>query len=468
MKFLTTKTSKDLQNVYLDGKLELVFDEKVDSSTVTDTTVQLYRKADTWQRHGINLEVDNKSINITFKSALLPNEKWIVLIISGASGVKASDGSELATNVQVEFKTTNTVTPPPDETPTVDITTQLDDVNEVHTGTDKDYIVPDTTPQGEIQEFQECPTDFSSPDGIPHGPANSTSGLPTTASGKLTINGSAPSPYEVGVTDIEDLLVIWNKDVKAGPKTPSVKLTYQELPAPDDPFASTTVIKDEDDIYVDNELNASFVPPADTVNKEFTVVIKAGRVVADDDSAKNSTEKWVFSGPLQPSFVGLEDVKVTAGMWNQEFDSKDIYYFTKLIHQESVQGMDILGYKKVEDITEKDLKRLKKFVRCIVALKMRAVGTGGSSGSGATGSELFVRKRDLPGVSITYDEFSSKGTNDETSPTQELERKLKDCICETEIVGCTDSDHKGSIIVDSGVKSMWPWDLYRPTRGRRY
>lgn len=446
---------KSPSNVYLDGSVTVSFDATLDSSTVNNNTVLLYKVPD-YTRRNVYLSVSGSDIVLNFEDAKLePNSDWQIIIVSGANGVKSSGGDTLTENEIIDFSTQDLLTPTAqDDTSAEELQDELnyDKADEPVVGdVEKEIVVPDLNIQGDIEDFEPCSEDtLNGADTFVE-----DSGLPSVVK-RLNLVGSIPREYTVGVTDVSELTIVWDRNVKENSSS-TISFTYQDLPDPEDPFSNTEVESSGIPTVIGDRIIAEYVNPDDLTNKEFTVVIKAGKVSSINDKYTNVTETINFAGKLVPMLCTFQMARQRAGMWGVEFSRKAIYHYNLIIHRESVHALKSRGYDTIEDVPEGELPVLSRYVCCYAALQMLGTGASGESG-GATGG-LFVKRRDLPGVSISYDEHSTASGS--ANPYNEMLKSIIECLKET---GITPLEGFENIVIDHGVKSKNDYYFIRRRR----
>lgn len=439
--------------VYIDAPIKIQFDTAINAATVTSTSVLLYLVSGTnYNLYAYEYEVSGDTLTIKPKTNVpwVPNATYNLVIANGATGLLSTLGETLDTRIIYKFKTSN-LTKPIDPAVIVDETKtseNLKEAAEVVTGRDIEILIPSTLPQGEIQPYAPC-FPFNGVDSAfgETGIINSGSGIGLLIAGGLVFLGSVPAEFSVGVQDITQIVVVWDKDVQI--KTdPAIEMTWQDLPMPIDPFSRNSAVVSQPAIALGSRL-FSFFNAIDTLNKEFTVRINPGRLVTTEDpTVFNMDETIVFAGPLSPTFCNLDIVISKAGMWGINLSNKAQYYYWKLIHQESVFAMKAKGYATTADIPPDQLVELSRYVCCNVALQLLTAGEGNVNRSAYGGKKPFVKQRTLPGVSLTYDmiDTSTKGKSADDTTTQ----MLRDCV---RAAGIANFDDWEPIKVKHGVKS---------------
>lgn len=438
---------------YIDSPLIIEFDQDINPATVTSLSVLLYLVSGTaYNLYAYDYTVSGKNLTVKPKTNVpwAVNSKYNLVIANGAQGLLSTLGETLDSRVIYTFNTTNT-TKPVDPTVIVDDTRtseNMKDAVDVVTGRDVEIIIPSTAPQGDMVPYSPCfPFNGITQSFGETGIINSGSGIGLLIAGGLVFLGSVPTEFSVGVMDITQIVVVWDKDITIQ-TDPAVEMTWQDLPMPIDPFSRNPAVAAKPSIALGSRL-FSFFEPIDTLNKEFTLRVNPGRLVTTEDpSVFNMDETIVFSGPLSPMFCSLEVVVSKSGMWGINLSNKAQYYYWKLIHQESVFAMQAKGYASVADIPPDQLVELSRYVCCNVALQLLTSGEGNINRSAYGGKKPFIKQRTLPGVSLTYDmiDSSTKSKSPEDTTTQ----MLRDCVRASGIANFADWE---PIKVKAGVKS---------------
>ena len=458
LNIISHETHIDDTNVYLDDTISITFDLFLDETTFNDSTVLLYKLPE-YQRYGIDIEVEDTILHIKPTTIFLQNTDFEIVLMKDSDGIASVDPDYLDENYVLPFTTGVLLNPVVDETPDENqdkIENVLDIADTVHK--DTQVVVPDVDLAGGLQPFLACE---------PTGSSGSGSGE-TGETGELITNtvyviNSNPIEYGIGITDISTIELIWNEDVLIN-NVDILTMSSQSLIPPIDVFQTTDIVSTSDTTVVNNIVSRSFTSE-DTTNREYTATVRAGLVTSTDATKANLTYNLIFSGILEPVLCSVEQVKANAGMWNVEFSNKDYYYYYKLLHKESIAIIAAAGYDSISEITETtELIALSKYVCCVVAMYMLVYGSP-SGGSVNQTFGTYVKKRDLPGFSITYDMLSSSAT--ENSPTGEIITRLRECLKANapstirDII--TDTIPK-PIHIEHGIKSVE--DPSRPIRRR--
>jgi len=452
---------------YLDASIELEFNVNLDETTVVaEDTVKLYVTSSN-QRLAVATSVADNVLTVSPDPVFPPNTTLSIVVLRGSGGVKGIGGEELEDNLIIEFKTEDKLLPPglggeADTSDPEDTAEDIDFITEAITGEETNIVVPDVSPQGDVQSFTPCPP-FDGIDAGTEVVTSTESGIPSTVvTSKLSLLGSIPEEFEVGISDISEIVLVWSEDIIGNIDYP-LSMTYQDLPVPEDPFSSTTVPHSGLPIIIESSITQPFeVSEIDPTNKEFTVIVKAGNLSNTDDSKTNMTERIVFSGPLEPVLCTIDQVMANAGMWDTEFTKKDTYYYYKLIHDISVFAIGCAGYDDISEVPEDELTRIRRYVCCSAALRMIVFGGGDEKSTPGT-TDVYVKKRDLPGVSMTYGLITGGAVDNEDSPKTQVLRRLIDCI-RTNAPPCDTEPGISPYIIKYGTKSKY--DPSRPFRRR--
>ncbi|OYT15273.1 MAG: hypothetical protein B7C24_13905 [Bacteroidetes bacterium 4572_77] len=459
LNIISTEINPSSSNTYLNTTLRLIANKTIDGDSCSDATIYLYKLPE-YQRYGITIETQDTELRISSSDIFLQNTQYQLILLKGSSGVLALDTEELDENYILDFTTGTLLEPATTETPE-EILDEIDNVLDV-TDTahaDHDIVVPDVNLSGGLQPFLACE---------PTGSTNTGSGGETNTSGEVITNtvyvvNSEPAAYSVGITDIHTINLFWNENVNIS-GIDILTLNSQSLIPPIDPFAKTIIVPTSNTAVTNRIVTREFTSE-NTTNLEYTATINAGNVTSIDGTKTNLTYNLVFSGPLYPVLCTVEQVKANAGLWNQQFTAKDYYYYYKLLHKESIAIIAAAGYNNVGEITEPtELISLSKYVCCVVAMYMLVYGSPNSNTVQQTFG-TYVKKRDLPGFSITYDVMS--GSSESNSPTSEIMKRLTECLknnAPRSVRDIINNDITHPIYVDHGVKSVQ--DPSRPIRRR--
>ncbi len=469
---VSTTVNPDLSDAYLDDSIILEFDQDINVSTANNLSVLLYLLP-TYNPFNISIQVDGK--NLIVKAAngvLLRNSSYELVVVSGSSGLKSQTAEELTSNIVVAFRTKETLKPI--ESVAVDPVTIIEDHDIVASpmGDDTTILVPDSRPQGDILPYVPCPPDEVG-DEYPGGISIVGSGIPTTpivSSSILRPIGSDPSNYSIGITSLDTITIFWPENIVLESVIPSqvAELSYQVLSYNIDPFSKTVVTIDTVSA-IENQLILQVSGlPVDLTNHEFTLVLKPLKIRNIDSTKKNVVEKFNFLGILDPMMCTVDIAKANAGLWMVEFSDKDIYEYSKIIHRYSMEYMVLMErFVPVADMTPSQLVSFSKYVCCSTALDMLTSGSVSNYNTSGAGSKLFVKRRELPGVTIEYNQFSSIGDSDGVSgdPGKESLKRLLKCI-EDNKPASTRIPGKGPIAIATGTKSLYDTSWSIPIRRR--
>lgn len=424
------------EDVYLDGEIRVTFNQPLDSNTVSSSTILVYR-VPAYQRWSVETSLENGNTVLVIRPTVPyePNRSYQLLIIGGNNGVRSTTGETLESNYGYSFKTKNKLKPEQTQ-PASQVQEQFDSISSLLTpGTT--VVVADTDLQGELEPYRPCPpTGFGTDEGA-QGPGQSN---------RLRLIHSEPENYTNGVLDVSTIQLWWEEDIKHNVPMVGI-LSYQELRPGANPFDVFTVPHSSNSIAT-GEISNLFFQSVNTLNREFVLTVPAGQVSNLNDTKTNATEKIYFTGRLEPMFCTFEIAKASAGLWMVEFTKKDIYYYNKLIYWESVHAMIRAGYSNPSDIPPEVLAQLSRYVCCLIALYMM-VYRGEESSSGGIGvGNLYVRRRELPGMSIEYAALGKEAGD--SSPAKEALKRLMDCIKQNSPEDDTDL---GVHVIRHGIKS---------------
>jgi len=460
VKVIRFETENTPSDVYLDGSIDVIFDADIDSSTVNLDNVYLYILPN-YIRYTATLSVDAEKLTLDFNSVpLKPNLEWQIILTSGASGIKSSVGDSLTENELIEFTTQTTVSPEAaEDAESLEEKLNTDYTTEALTGTsdvNQVIVIPDTTIQGDVATHTPCSPDF--------GAGIDTSELiiegSGIGSGILTFIGSIPREYSVGIWDVSEVTIVYNEaiEITDSSVTPNpVEMSWQDMPYPLDPFTHELAEHSGLPVIVNDRIISTYLyrndagqlELIDPINKEFTVKVKAGKMTGEDSGTVNVTQTVHFIGPLEPMLCTFDMAKTRAGMWDVEWGRKSIYHYTKLIHEISIQALTSRGYSDISEASIQDITELSRFVCCYTALQMLAYGIGDEASTGSSSSGVFVKRRDLPGVSITYERITGGG-NGVLSAEENNLKILEECVKNAGVI--QDSQFE-NISIKHGVKS---------------
>lgn len=468
LELVSSTVLKDANNAYLDGWIVLEFNQDIDPATVNNTTVQLYILP-SYNLFSIKREVfEPRKIRVKADpTILIRNSSYELVIISGSGGVKSTSGDTLSSNKIVPFSTKELLAPTEPPTPPEEVVQKYSNVQQ-QIGDNVAILVPDTEIQGEIQPFRPCP-----PGGFQEEEQNYeyVSGVPVPVEGVglLKVINSDPPPYSIGVTDLTTIVVYWNEPIVIVNPIKMLELSYENLNFPFNPFTKTVVPIDNVSV-LGNEMIIEVLPenlPTDYTNIEFTLVIKPLKISSVDGKRRNTLERINWLGRLDPLLCTIDMAKANAGLWMEEFTSKDIYYYTKAMYMHSVTVLRGNGYTSVAQVPPDELASMSKYVCCSTALDMLSKGTE-ETGSGLMGGRgsLFVKRRSHPGVTIEYGLVNNGSGEDEVGdPAKEAMKRLMECI-KTHKPKDERVMETGPIGIDIGVKSLYDKSGSIPRRRR--
>lgn len=468
---VTTTIPEDANNAYLDGSIVLEFDQDLNPSSVTESSVLLFLLPD-YNPFSISRQVDGKNLIIAASPGLfLQNRSYELVIVSGSSGIKSNTNEELTSNIVVPFKTKETLKPT--VTPPIDPVTILDrhDIVAAPVNDNVTILVPDTRPQGEILPYTPCPPDEL--EAFLNGDSGSIfvpgSGIttPVIVSDILRPVASDPENYSIGLTDLSVITIYWPENIYLDDTTNVVTLSYQVLAYPMNPFAKTIVATTVSAIGNQLIIQTSGLPP-DITNHEFTLVINPLKVRNLDSTKRNVLERFHFLGILDPMMCTVDIAKANAGLWMDSFSARDYYEYSKLIHMHTLHYIAISPHLDFNNLTQEQIDVFSKYVCCSTALDMLSSGTESNPGTGmGAGAGLFVKRRQLPGVTIEYGQLSNSNSKDGTSadPGKESFKRLLKCIEQNKPKQERTHD-KGPMSISTGTKSLYDTSFSIPIRRR--
>jgi hypothetical protein len=471
LSLVKTSIYADANNAYLDGSIVLEFNQDLNLATVTESTVFLFLLPD-YNPFSISRQVDGKNLIIAPSPGIfLQNRSYEIVIVSGPSGIKSSTNEELASNIVIPFRTKESLkpvtTPPPDPVTILD----RHDIVSAPVNDNVTVLIPDTRPQGNILPYTPCPPEeleafLNGESGTIFIPGSGITS-PVEVSSILKPVGSDPENYSIGLTDLSVITIYWPENIYIDDPAGVATLTYQVLTYPMNPFVKTTV-----DITVTAIQNQLIIQtsglPSDITNHEFTLVLNPLKIRNLDSSKKNVLERFHFLGVLDPMMCTVDIARANAGLWMEQFSAKDYYEYSKLIHMYTLHYIKMSPHLDFTKLTQDQIESFSRYVCCSTALDMLTSGTEANPGTGmGSNSSLFVRKRQLPGVTIEYGELSDGNSKNGTagSPGKESLKRLLECIEKNKPKQERVQD-KGPMSISTGTKSLYDTSMSIPVRRR--
>jgi len=471
LSLVTTSILADANNAYLDGSIVLEFNQDLNPSSVTESSVLLFLLPD-YNPFNISRQVDGKNLIIAASPGLLlQNKSYELVIVSGTSGLKSNTNEELASNIVVPFKTRETLKPT--VTPPIDPVTILDrhDIVAAPVNDNTTILVPDTRPQGDILPYTPCPPDeleafLNGDSGTVFIPGSGVT-APITVSSILKPVGSDPENYSIGLTDLSVITIYWPENIYLDDTVGVVNLSYQVLTYPMDPFAKTIVTTTVSAIENQLIIQTSGLP-TDITNHEFTLIINPLKIRNLDSTKKNVLERFHFLGVLDPMMCTVDIAKANAGLWMDQFSTRDYYEYSKLIHMHTLHYIAMSPHLDFNNLTQDQTNIFSKYVCCSTALDMLSSGTESNPGTGMGASAgMFVKRRQLPGVTIEYGQLMDGSLKDGTAgdPGKESFKRLLECIEQNKPKQERTHD-RGPMAISTGTKSLYDTSLSIPLRRR--
>jgi hypothetical protein len=468
LSLVTTTINAAANDAYLDDSIVLEFNQDLKVNSVNTTSVLLFLLPD-YNPFNADRQVDGKYLIVKASpGTLVRNSSYELVVVSGASGLLSTTDEQLVNNLVVPFQTKEKLKP---TTPTTDPITTLSDYDIVAqpVGDDTTILIPDTRPQGEILPYVPCPPDELEAF-LNDSPIINASGIitPLAAGAILKPVLSDPENYSVGITSLETITIYWPENIYIDDLSNVAKLSYQVLNYPMNPFTKTNVTITAINTISNQLIISTTGIPADITNYEFTLVINPLKIRNEDYSKKNVVEKFHFLGVLSPMLCTVEIAKGNAGLWMDEFTNRDYYEYSKIIHKYSTLYMSMSPHLDFANLTVDEETIFSKYVCCSTALDMLTSGTTTKPGSGlGANSSLFVKKRQLPGVTIEYGQSADGSLKDGTvgDPGKESLKRLLKCIEENKPKQERTHD-KGPMAIRTGTKSLYDTSLSIPIRRR--